>query len=125
MAGTASPPSEPELAGFLTEASGARAVEITGLELLAGGAIQQNWRFDAEFIGGALAGHHRLVLRTDAATGIPSSLGRTEEFAVLKAADAAGVAVPEPLFACADPAVIGKSFFVMRRLPGSAIGRGV
>ncbi len=28
--------------------------------------------------------------------------------------------VPEPLFACADPAVFGKPFFVMRRASGSA-----
>jgi aminoglycoside phosphotransferase (APT) family kinase protein len=123
MAGTPSPPSEAALARFFAEASGARAVQITGIELLAGGAIQQNWGFEAEFLGGALAGRHALVLRTDADTGIPSSLGRTKEFAVLKAAHAAGVTVPEPLFVCADARVIGKPFFVMRRLPGTAQGR--
>ena len=123
MAATPSPPSEAALARFLAEASGARAVEMSGLELLAGGAIQQNWGLEAEFAGGSLAGRHRLVLRTDADTGIPSSLGRVEEFAVLQAVHAAGVTVPEPLFACADPAVIGKPFFVMRRLPGTAQGR--
>ena len=52
----------------------------------------------------------------------PSSLGRIEEFAVLKAAFAAGVTVPEPLWACADPEVIGKPFFVMRRVAGTAQG---
>ena len=123
MAATPSPPSEAALARFLAEASGARAVEISGLELLAGGAIQQNWGLEAEFAGGSLAGRHRLVLRTDADTGIPSSLGRIEEFAVLQAVRAAGVTVPEPVFAGADPAVIGKPFFVMRRLPGTAQGR--
>ena len=35
---------------------------------------------------------------------------------------AAGVQVPEPLFACADPAVFGKPFFVMRRVAGTASG---
>jgi aminoglycoside phosphotransferase (APT) family kinase protein len=123
MAGTASPPSEPALVRFLAEVSGASAGEITGLELLAGGAIQENWGFEAEFTGGGLAGRHRLVLRTDAATGIPSSLGRVEEFAVLQTVHAAGVTVPEPLFACADPDVLGKPFFVMRRLAGNAQGR--
>src|SRR4051794_15230605 len=112
MAATPSPPSEPALARFLAETSGAEAVKVSGLELLAGGAIQQNWGFTAEFGGGRLAGRQPLVLRTDAETGIPSSLGRVEEFAVLKAVHAAGVTVPEPLFACADLAVIGKSFFV-------------
>ena len=125
MAATASPPSEAALARFLAEASGADRVEVVGLELLAGGAIQENWGFDAEFIGGRFAGTHRLVSRTDAATGIPSSLGRIEEFAILRAAHEAGVAVPEPLFACADPGVIGKPFFLMRRLPGTAQGRAI
>ena len=123
MAATPSPPSEAALARFLAEASAARAVEITGIELLAGGAIQQNWGLEAEFLSGSLSGRHALVLRTDAETGIPSSLGRSEEFAVLRAVYAAGVTVPEPLLACADPSVIGKPFFVMRRLPGTAQGR--
>ena len=42
-------------------------------------------RFDAGFLGGPFAGEQRLVLRTDAPTGVPASLGRIEEFAVLKA----------------------------------------
>ena len=71
MAATALPPFDPErLARFLAEASGARHVEITGPELLAGGAIQENWGFDAEFAGGTFAGRQRLVLRTDAPTGV-------------------------------------------------------
>jgi aminoglycoside phosphotransferase (APT) family kinase protein len=114
-----------KLAEWLVEASGASAVEITGLELLPGGAIQENWGLDAEFTGGRLAGTQRLVLRTDAPTGIPSSLGRIEEFAVLKAVYAAGVTAPEPLWACPDPSVFGKAFFVMRRVAGTAQGRQI
>src|SRR4051794_11340494 len=121
MAGTALPRFElGPLARFLIRASGAGDVRISEPELLAGGAIQQNWGFTAEFIGGALAGVHALVLRTDAATGIASSLGRIEEFAVQRAVFAAGVTVAEPLWACADPDVIGRPFFVMRRVSGSA-----
>src|SRR5436190_11152738 len=109
MAGTGSPRSEPRVAGaaaedrraalarFLAEASGAAAVEIIGLTPLRGGAIQENWAVDARFSGGAFAGEQRLVLRTAAPTGVAASLGRLEEFAVLKAAFAAGVTVPEPL----------------------------
>jgi aminoglycoside phosphotransferase (APT) family kinase protein len=132
MAATALPQSEAglgdrqrALADFLATASGAVGVEITRLELLPGGAIQENWGIDASFEGGRLVGPRRLVLRTDAATGVPSSLGRAEEFAVLRAAFAAGVTVPEPLFACADGAVIGKPFFVMRRIGGNAAGRRI
>jgi aminoglycoside phosphotransferase (APT) family kinase protein len=113
------------LAHFLTQASGARDVRISEPELLTGGAIQQNWGFTAEFSGGAFAGEHSLVLRTDAATGVASSLGRIEEFAVQRAAFAAGVTVAEPLWACADPDVIGRPFFVMRRVSGTAQGRQI
>ena len=129
MADTASPRSEPSagaagrgaaLARFLAAASGARACEISGLATLSGGAIQENWGIDAHFSGGVLAGEQRLVLRMAGATGVPSSLDRVQEFAVLRAAFAAGVTVPEPRFASADPAVCGKPFFIMRRASGIA-----
>jgi aminoglycoside phosphotransferase (APT) family kinase protein len=126
MAGTASPQSDAEcerraqLARFLAAASGASAVEIARLAPLKGGAVQENWAIDAHFLGGMLAGEQRLVLRTGALTGVPASLNRLQEFAVLKAAFAAGVTVPEPLFACENPAIFGKPFFIMRRVDGTA-----
>src|SRR5215471_15704451 len=124
MAGTGSPRSEPDaraaLARFLATASGADAVEITGFTPLRGGAIQENWALDARFSGSALSGEQRLVLRTAAPTGVPASLDRLQEFAVLKAACAAGVTVPEPLFAGDDPAIFGKPFFIMRCVDGIA-----
>jgi aminoglycoside phosphotransferase (APT) family kinase protein len=113
------------LSRWLAAVSGAERVEIGRIALLAGGAIQENWAIDAEFDGGSLSGPQRLVLRTDAATGVPSSLGRLEEFAVLKAVHDAGATVPEPLFASADSAVLGKPFFVMRRAAGGALGRPI
>ena len=129
MAGTRSPQSDPAavaddrrpaLARFLAAAGGARGCEVTGLFPLSGGSIQENWGLDANFSGGRLAGEQRLVLRAAAMTGVPSSLDRLQEFAVLKAAFAAGVTVPEPLFAEADPAVFGKPFLIMRRASGTA-----
>ena len=132
MAGTGSPQSEPGIPGaaaadrraalarFLAAASGAAAVEVIGFAPLRGGAIQENWAVDARFSGGAFAGEQRLVLRTAAPTGVAASLGRLEEFAVLKAAFAAGVTVPEPLWASDDPEIMGKPFFTMRRVEGTA-----
>jgi aminoglycoside phosphotransferase (APT) family kinase protein len=129
MADTASRRSEPfagagargaALARYLAAASGARTCKIIGLMPLAGGAIQENWGLDAHFADGMLDGEQRLVLRAAGQTGVPSSLDRMQEFAVLRAAFAAGVTVPEPLFACADPAIFGKPFFVMRRAVGTA-----
>src|SRR5438045_8411957 len=125
MAATASPPSEAALAQFLAEQTGAEWVDLGGLELLAGGAIRQNWGFGAGFQGGRLAGRQRLVLRTQGPTGIPSSVGLLEEFPALQAAFAAGVRAPEPLFAGTDPTVCGRPFFVMRRFAGTAQGRPI
>ncbi len=113
------------LARFLAEASGAINVGVTEPELLSGGAIQENWGFRARFFGGPYDGEHDLVLRTDASTGVPSSLGRDEEFTVLQAVFEAGISVPEPLWSSADPEVIGKPFFVMRRVAGTAQGRQI
>jgi aminoglycoside phosphotransferase (APT) family kinase protein len=126
MAGTASPQSDPRrerhaaLTRFLAAVSQASAVDITRLAPLRGGAIQENWAIEAHFIDGSLAGEQRLVLRTAAPTGVSASLDRLKEFAVLKAAFAAGVTVPEPLFASDDPAIFGKPFFIMRRVNGIA-----
>jgi aminoglycoside phosphotransferase (APT) family kinase protein len=108
---------------FLVTASGAERVAIIGMTLLEGGAIQQNWGVDATFSGGMLDGRQRLVVRTDSPTGVPASLSRLEEFAVLRAVHAAGAMVPEPLLCCDDPAVLGAPFFVMWLLPGHAVGR--
>src|SRR5580700_2659972 len=87
---------------FLADASGAERVSIAGMSLLEGGAIQQNWGVDAEFSGGMLDGSQRLVVRTDSPTGVPASLSRIEEFAVLSAVHAVGARVAEPLFCCDD-----------------------
>src|SRR5215472_17964085 len=123
MEGMGSPRSEPSpaaLARFLANASGAKSVEVTVLTRLCGGALQQNWGLDARFSGGSLDGEQRLVLRTNADTGISQGLTRRQEFAVQKAAFVAGVTVAEPLFATEDPAIFGKPFFIMRQVEGIA-----
>ena len=83
------------LAAWLSAEAGA-PVEITGMGLLSGGAVQQNWALDVT-LGGA---PQRWVLRTDNAAVLAVSHPRTAEFALLRAAHAAGVAVPAPLFCC-------------------------
>ena len=55
-----------KLADFIAGAAGADEVAIAGEERLAGGAIQENRALDVEIKGGALAGTHALVLRTEA-----------------------------------------------------------
>lgn len=86
---------------------------LTGMS---GGAIQQNWRVDV------LLDEQRaeLVLRTDGRSTLAVSHSREQEFALLRAAFAAGVTVAEPLWCCSDSAVIGAPFFIRKRVAGTA-----
>lgn len=104
------------------QASGAQEGAIRDARRLAGGSVQECWSLDVEMTGGALAGRSTLVLRTDAPTALVASRSRAEEFAVLRAAFTAGVRVPEPLYRCDDRYVIGRPFFVMRWVGGTASG---
>lgn len=115
----------PALEDFLRDSAGARAAEVVEATPLTGGAIQENWRLEVVFDGGALPGRQDLVLRRDAASKIAASLGRAEEFAVLRAVWSAGVTVPEPLWLCRDSQVLGKPFYLMRRMAGVALGHKV
>lgn len=111
------------VARFIAEAAGAQSAEIVRADLLAGGAVQENWRIDLDIVGGPHAGRLESVLRCDSPTaGVAISHGRAQEFALLKTVFAAGVTVPEPLWLCADRALIGRPFFVMRRIGGTAAG---
>ncbi|MCC4114817.1 phosphotransferase family protein [Aromatoleum toluclasticum] len=113
-------PMRSALEAFIGQQAGAERVAIEEAKLLSGGSIQENWFIRAAVSGGAFAPELKLVVRTDAPSGVANSHGRTEEFALLKAAHAAGVTVPEPLWLCRDATLIGKQFFVMRFVGGVA-----
>ena len=117
--------SQANLARFIADAASASSAQVRGAKLLSGGAIQENWLVETSVMGGPLAGRQALVLRSDAATTLDASRTREEEFALLSAAHRAGVTVPEPLFLCLDPAVIGRPFYLMRRAGGTASGHVV
>ncbi|MFQ3623918.1 MAG: phosphotransferase family protein [Acetobacteraceae bacterium] len=101
----------------LRAATGDPALTVASAQRLSGGAIQQNWALSVVRGDG---GAEEWVLRTDNPATLAVSHGRAEEFALLRAAHAADVTVPEPLLLCADRAVLGAPFFVMRRVPGNA-----
>jgi aminoglycoside phosphotransferase (APT) family kinase protein len=109
------------LAAFIAAASGARNVRIDRYERLGGGAIQENFALDVCIDGRDEA----FVLRKDAPSRVAVSRTRAEEFALLRAAFAAGVTVPEPLWASGDPEIAGAPFFIMRRVAGTAVGRRI
>jgi aminoglycoside phosphotransferase (APT) family kinase protein len=110
------------LGEFLSGALGAERVVIRNFAKLGGGAIQENWALDLDVEGGSHAGARDLVLRTNSPSGVAVSHSRADEFALLSAAHAAGVTVPAPIALCTDATVIGKPFYVMRRVGGTAAG---
>lgn len=114
-----------DLEAWLAARMAAERVSLTAMHKLSGGAIQENWAVDAEVAGGAFAGGQALVVRTDAPSGVAVSHGRPQEFALFKAAFDAGVTVPEPLWLEETGSVLGKPFFVMRRISGVAAGHKV
>lgn len=108
---------------FLVDVTGATTVAIEDLRLLSGGAVQENWRLDLVFEGGTHLGRQACVLRCDSSSaGVAASLGRAQEFALLRTVAAVGVTVPEPLWLCEDSGVLGRAFFLMRRIGGTAAG---
>ncbi|MDH3701261.1 MAG: phosphotransferase family protein [Alphaproteobacteria bacterium] len=123
--GLGDPGSFENLAGFLREQAGAEHVDIVRHERLSGGAIQENHGIDVAITGGPMAGVHALVLRSDAPSGLAESLSRAQEFRIIEVAHAAGVTVPEPLWLCEDTALIGRVFYVMKRVPGIAAAHRV
>jgi aminoglycoside phosphotransferase (APT) family kinase protein len=125
----ARPPLEPAsfapLEPWLARELAADAVRIASASLLAGGAVQQNWRLDAEVTGGPRAGTHAWVLRTDAAASLSMSLDRLSEFRCIEAAHRAGVRVAEPIVASDDVALIGRAFAIQALVAGNAQGRRI
>lgn len=113
---------QPVLEHWLAEQAAACSAQLLAQHKLSGGAIQENWALDVRFEGGPHAGVQQLVLRSDAPSAVASSRSRSEEFALFRAAHAAGVRVPEPLWLGSDPGLLGKCFFIMRRSPGTAAG---
>lgn len=106
------------LSAFLTTATGETA-EVVAARPIAGGASMETWAIDATI--GAVP--QALVLRMDQASNMnPDALSRVDEFALLRAAYAAGVLVPRPRWCGPDGAIVGRGFFLMDRVAGESIG---
>src|SRR6188508_2558364 len=109
------------LAVFIAERTSSSAVQVSNVHKLSGGAVQENWAADLELFWKATSRTIPVVVRCDAVSGVSDSRSRAEEFALLSAAFALGVAVPEPLW-LGHPSVFGRDFFVMHRVQGVAAG---
>jgi aminoglycoside phosphotransferase (APT) family kinase protein len=91
--------------------------KIDRYELMSGGSIQQNWLIEGSREGAPFA----YVLRTDAASSLLMSHSRVAEYALLCAADRAGVKVPTPRAVCEDATLIGAPFFIVDWVAGAAL----
>lgn len=100
-----------DLAGALAELLGE---EVTGLVRLSGGASRETWAFDA--------GGRPLILQRQRSAETTATPMATEA-AALRAAGAAGVAVPALVADATDGAALGMPAFVVERRPGETIAR--
>jgi aminoglycoside phosphotransferase (APT) family kinase protein len=95
------------------------------MSVLPGGAVLRHYLLEFALGDGRFAGAQRWVMRADGATKLGLGLKRAQEFAVQRALFIAGMKVAEPLFMCCDESVFGAPFFVMRCLPGEALGASI
>ncbi|MGS0742783.1 phosphotransferase family protein [Glaciimonas sp. GG7] len=110
------------LTAYLGTVTAAKEIQITLMERLSGGAIQENWLLIVQISDGTYQGQQRWVLRTDALSSVPVSLSRAQEFVVLRVAYQAGVNTPKVLWCCEDRTVLGRDFFIMECVSGVAAG---
>ena len=107
---------------YLASCTGVQTVQIERMEKLSGGAIQENWLLEVSVPDGDWAGLQRWVLRTDSPSAVNVSMTRAEEYAVLAEVYQAGVKVPQPFWLCRDQEVVGRDFFIMQAVGGTAAG---
>ena len=81
------------LVPFIRDVAGADSVTIEDGDLLTGGAIQENRALTVTIQGGEFDGSHDLVLRAAAKAAIAESRPLEQQFALLKAAEAAGISL--------------------------------
>ncbi|MBK8134973.1 MAG: phosphotransferase family protein [Anaerolineae bacterium] len=111
-----------QLGRYLTEVT-RLSTQITGAQVLAGGASRDSWAFSAEFSDGT---HGQFVLRRDLPTTMnDTALTRAQEFMLLQSAYAHGVRCPRVRWMCIDPEPLGMPFLIMDYVTGISIGRKV
>jgi aminoglycoside phosphotransferase (APT) family kinase protein len=89
--------------------------EITNLRRLSGGASRETWSLDADGRG--------LILQRQRQGSTGANLTMALEVALLRAAAAAGVRVPQVVADASDGAALGAPAFVVSRLEGETIAR--
>lgn len=103
---------------FLSQQTGASII-IEAVKPIAGGASRETH----VIVGSQDGAPFQMVLRRDLASEmIDNALTRSQEFALLQAAYAAGVKVPKPRYVSADPNILERPFLLMDYVEGISIG---
>lgn len=111
---------EAGLKAFIAKKTGASRVAIGNLVRLSGGASRETWSFDAEIETAEGVRREPMIFRCDPIPGVPSMPGRALEYHLIRAARLQGAVVPEPCWDGDD--TFDVKFFVMKRVPGEALG---
>ena len=104
------------LASVMARIPNLDAVGVTDVARVAGGYSKDTYFFDAVHPDG---GRSPLVLRRDLPFG-PAGTTVVDEYGLLVAAYAAGLAVPEPIALETDATLIGTAAIISRRVPGGS-----
>jgi aminoglycoside phosphotransferase (APT) family kinase protein len=118
MTVTSSPPGIPDpesLATWLNDHVPGGPLELTGIELIAGGRSNLTYRLSVS----GPAGERLLVLRRPPLGHVlPTAHDMSREFRVLSALADTRVPVARPIANCTDAGVIGAPFYLMEYVPG-------
>src|SRR3984957_15588570 len=109
-------PSPARLVGWLNDHVPGGPLELTDIQLIAGGRSNLTYRLTVEAAGG---GTRQLVLRRPPLGHVlPTAHDMSREFRVLSALAGTQVPVAPLIAACTDDEVIGAPFYVMEYVPG-------
>ncbi|MGH3286445.1 MAG: phosphotransferase family protein, partial [Streptosporangiaceae bacterium] len=122
MTQSSSPPGIPSparLAGWLNDHVPGRLVELTDIQLIAGGRSNLTYRLTVSTPGAGSDGPRLLVLRRPPLGHVlPTAHDMSREFRVLSALAGTKVPVAPLVAACTDTEVLGAPFYVMEYVPG-------
>ncbi len=110
---------------WLRETFQCKDLVIQTLNILRGGAVQENWLLEVLSPSGVDQAAHKWVLRREPSSPLGGSLRKDHEFEIIRSAYKAGVPVPEPLAVCLDIRVLGAPFLILSHLSGIAEGRKI
>src|SRR6202030_738014 len=111
-------PSPERLAGWLNDHVPDRPVELTSIQLIAGGRSNLTYRLTTSKTTDPDATRQLVLRRPPLGHVLPTAHDMSREFRVLAALAGTQVPVAPLVAACTDDEVIGAPFYVMEYVPG-------